>query len=777
MPNTKVNPESHMDNNPKQWTFNPDLAAPFDPLLECLLILAKFHNKPTSAPALTAGLPLVDHKLTPELCKRAANRIGLSTKIIKCKLSDIKESQLPLILFLQEGKAVILTKFDNDKAKVIQPEIGENTIDMPMSELEKLYVGFTILIEPAFDFSNIAHIEPHRITAKHWFINAFKKMLPMYSEVLLASCLINIFALASPLFVMNVYDRVVPNNAVETLWVLAIGVIIVFGFDFVMRNLRAFFIDFAGKKVDTELSSHIFAQLMDIQMAARPESTGFLTNTVHAFEFFREFITSASVSLLVDVPFAFLFILVMGILGGTIALVPLAIIPTILIVNFLAQIPLNELIEKSHVSTGESHSILIESIVGTETIKCFRAEGLMQRKWENINNLIAKFGVKMRALANLTTNSAMYAQQLALVFIIVIGVYKISVNEMTMGALIACVILSSRAFAPIAQIGVLLTRYGQSKASLKSLNEIMQMPLERPIGKRFLYRSELIGNIEFRDVIFTYPHQNVPALNHVSLKINHGEKVGILGRIGSGKSTLEKLLLKLYRPDSGSILIDSTEIQQIDPVDLRRYIGYVPQDVVLFQGTIRDNIVIGAPYVDDTAIIRAAKLSGVESFVNTHPLGFDQPVSERGQNLSGGQRQAIALARALLLDPPILIFDEPGNSIDENTIAQFVNELGKFASNKTLILVTHKMSLLSLVDRLIILDAGKIIVDDRKEKILHRLAEIHEQAIQAAKIREKQEQAAQALKIKEEQEQVEQTAQNKEELEQVVKNKAGKKEK
>jgi ATP-binding cassette subfamily C protein LapB len=705
----------------KQWQFSADTSAPYDPLLGCLLALAKLNNRPTSAQALTAGLPLVENKLTPELFKRAAARVGLSAKIIRCQLKEIKRKQLPAILFLQNSQACILSKINKDQtAQIVQPESGEGYSKVQLKELAKDYMEYAIFVKPLYHFDAENETEK-RPKQKHWFWATMRRAIPIYSEVLIASFLINLFTIASPLFVMNVYDRVVPNAAIETLWVLAIGVTVVFAFDFILRNLRTFFIDAAGKKIDVVLSGNTFEQLMGLQMASRPPSVGALTNTVHSFEFFREFITSATISLLVDVPFAFLFILVIAMLGGWIALVPLLMIPIMLAVSFFVQIPLNNLIQNSHQYTAEKQAVLIESLAGVETIKGMRAEGVMQKKWETLIKILAKLGVKLRALSNISTNFSIFAQHMTVVGVVIVGVYKISAGDLTIGGLIACVILAGRTLAPISQAAVLVTRYKQSQTSLHSLDNVMKMPVERPEDKTFLHRPDLKGSIIFKDVDFNYPNQPVPALKKVSFQIKPGERVGIIGRTGSGKSTLERLMLKFYQATEGTILVDDTEVQQLDPAELRHHIGYIPQDVVLFHGSIRDNIVIGAPYVDDTVVMRAAKLAGVDSFVSQHPEGFDRQVYERGQNLSTGQRQAIAIARALLLDPSILIFDEPFNAMDDVTIAHFFAGFSKYIGNKTLILVTHKAPLLKLVNRLIVIDGGRIVADGPKQEILDRL--------------------------------------------------------
>jgi ATP-binding cassette subfamily C protein LapB len=704
------------------WQFDVDTSRPYDPLLGCLTAIAKLKNKPSSVQSLTAGLPLVNYKLTPELLKRAANRIGLSAKTVRRKLKQIPRQDLPTILFLKHKQACVLTEIREDgQVVVIQPESGEGFIEMSWAELAKSYVGYAVFIQPIYRF-NRQKLEPqNKSKQKKWFWGAITQAMPLYSEVVIASLLINIFTIASPLFIMNVYDRVVPNSAIETLWVLAIGVIIVFSFDFILRNLRTYFIDSAGKKIDTQISTRIFEQIMDLEMSARPKSVGSLSNTVYSFEAFRELITSATMAILVDIPFILLFLGLIVVLGGFVSLVPLIAIPLVLLSSFLIQIPINQLVQKSYQSSSEKQAILVESLSGVETLKSMRAEGLMQNRWEQMTNILTQLGIKLRTLSNVGLNFSMYMQHITLVAVVIAGVYNISSGKMTMGALIACTILTGRALSPVSQIAMLITQYKRSKKSLDSLDDIMHMPVEHPAEKTFLHRTKLNGEIEFRKVSFNYPEQCIPALTNTSFKIKQGEKVGIIGRTGSGKTTIEKLLMKFYPATSGTILIDGVEIQQLDPAELRYHIGYIPQDVILFQGTIRDNIVLGAPYVDDAIVLRAAKLSGVDSFVNQHPLGFDRQIYERGQNLSGGQRQAIAIARALLLDPKILAFDEPCNAMDDTTIAHFFTRLKQQLQHKTLVLVTHRASLLQLVDRLIVIEKGQIVLDGPKDEVIRRL--------------------------------------------------------
>lgn len=694
-----------------------------DPLLQCLIILSKHYSRTSSVHGLTSGLPLdKDNHLTMDSFLRALQRVDLTAKEVKLPIQNIETDFLPMLLFLKGRPPCVLTEIRKDTVTVIfsdgtlQPE----TVDK--ATFAKEYVGKALAFAPGHHFDT--RTEEGEKEKRRWFWEVMKRAWAIYGEIFIASLLINIFALASPLFIMNVYDRVVPNPGTSsTLWVLASGVIIVMLFDFLMRNLRAYFIDSAGKNIDIQLSKNIFEHLLDIKMGSRPNSVGTLANTVQAFEAFREFITSATVSVLVDVPFAIIFLIVIGILGGWIAIIPILAVPLILFFGVFVQKPLDAMIRKSYRYSAEKHAILVETLSSVEAIKGMRVEGHMQKLWENVLESASQLSVRLRTLATLGINFSMFIQQVAVVLLVIAGVFTIQNGHMSVGALVACTILTSRALVPISQVAGILARYQQSKTAIQALDTIMLLPTERPKDKKFLYLSKFSGDIEFRDVTFNYPDQPVSALSHISFHIKPNEKVGIIGTTGSGKSTIIKLIMKFYEPTKGNILIDGYEEHQLDPAELRYFIGYVPQDITLFHGTIKENIIFGASNVDDNAILTAANISTVDSFVAHHPEGFNRPVGERGQFLSGGQRQAIVIARALILDPSVLIVDELGNSMDDATIALLIDRFKKYLSNKTLILVTHKAILLNLVDRLIVLDNGRIVIDGPKDEVLKKLAE------------------------------------------------------
>ena len=706
----------------KDWQIAPAAVDFVEPLLGCLTTLAGLLQRPISAEALRAGLPQTDRQVTPELAVRAAERAGLEARITRRpKLRQILPVTLPCILLLKGANACVLLRYLEDgRAEIVLPEGGMVKKAVDLAELEPQYTGYAIYARPEYKFDQRA-AEVRLTQPKAWFWGTLARFWPIYSHVLLASVLINSFALASPLFIMNVYDRVVPNNALDSLWVLALGVTTVFAFEFVMRNIRTYFVDVAGKNADVIIASRLLQQLMSMKLANKGPSTGAMANNLREFESLREFFTSGTVVALVDLPFIILFLGIIWLIAGPVAFIPLAAVPAVILVGALLQVPLRRVIEKTYREATQKHALLVETIDGLETIKATAAEGRVQRSWERFVGLTAESSGKARFLSGLATTFAQVSIQVVTVAVVVYGVYRIASGDITMGALVAATILTGRALAPLGSIAAMLTRLQQSRVALHSLDAIMKAPVERPTDKSFLHRPRLSGQVEMQKVSFGYPGQETKALDGASFKIRQGEKVGILGRIGSGKRTIARLLIGLYEPAEGAVLMDGTDIRQIDPADLRRNVGYVSQDNYLFFGTVRDNIAFGAPHVDDATVLRAAAVAGVTDFLRTHPLGFDLQVGERGMGLSGGQRQAIVIARALLLDPPIILLDEPTSNMDNSTEALFKRRLEQILPGKTLLLVTHRSSLLSLVDRLIIVDGGRVVADGPKEDVLNAL--------------------------------------------------------
>lgn len=703
-----------------------------DPLLDCLVIFTKLHNKPYSAEALIEGLPVKDGTNSIELFSttgskslfsRAAKRAGFTSSLVKKTINEISPLVLPCILILKGRKACILEQIDevSQKVKIISPEVenGENWIDKDV--IKDQYVGYSFYLKK--EFVNEDRTKTYLIDKKksHWFWGTLRRSSDIYRDVIIASIVINLFVLASPLFTMNVYDRVVPNNATETLWVLAIGIIVIYIIDMFLKLTRAYFLEIAGKKSDVIMSSLIFEKVLDLQMATRPRSIGSFANNLKEFDAIRSFFTSSTVAALVDLPFTLIFLAVIYFIAGNIVFIPITVSVIIVIYMLFVKGPLQKSIESTYEASAIKNGILIETLLGMETVKTMSGSGLAQWNWEESSGEIANRSVKSKILTNSINTVTAFLIQINTVCVVIVGVYMIKDMDLTMGGLIASVILSSRAIAPMGQVVGLAASYQQTKTAYGTVENIMQMPVERPEGKKFVRRESIKGDIEFKDVVFSYPNAQKGALNKVSFSIKAGEKVGIIGKNGSGKTTIEKMILGLYEPNEGSILVDGIDINQIDPVDLRKSIGYVPQDVILFNGTVKENIVYRYPAIDDASILRAAKLSGTDEFINSHPLGFDMPVYERGDGISGGQRQSIAIARAFLLDSPVVILDEPTNSLDNTTEAKIKKLLAENIKDKTTILVTHRSSLLTLVDRLIVMDGGRVVMDGKKDAVLAKL--------------------------------------------------------
>lgn len=700
---------------------SPALGAP-DSLLECLLVVIHAHGRTLSREAAVNGLPLLNNRLTPSLFQRAAKRAGLTSKIVKKSLDALNPALFPAILLLNGEEACVLIGWKNEgrMARLIFPDLGNAETLVPRIELANRYTGQAILARPEFRF-DARTPEVGQVQNRHWFWGTLNDNKRLYRDVLLAALMINLFALALPLFSMNVYDRVVPNHAIETLWMLAIGVIIILFADLALRTMRGYFLDLASSRVDVHLSAYIMERVLGLRLENRPLSAGSFASNLRSFETIRDFITSATVTAFIDVPFALIFILVIGWISWPLV-VPI-LIGMLLVLAYAVTVHtrMHELSETTYRASAMRNATLVESLVGLEAIKALGAESVMQRKWELSANFLSRVGAQLRLLSASTINVAGWGQQLVNIVVIVVGVYLISENALTLGGLIACSMLSSRAMAPIGQVAGLLTQYHNAATALKSLDEILQQPVERPVNSNFVTRQHFNGDIEFKDVEFSYPGQTQSALRNISLKIRAGEHVAILGRVGSGKTTLEKLILGLYQPTSGAVLVDGIDLRQLDPAELRRNIGYVPQDVTLFYGSLRDNLTISASTADDAAVLRAAQVGGMIDFVNSHPQGFDMTVGERGESLSGGQRQAVAIARAVINEPPILIMDEPTGSMDHSSEEEIKQQLKSFASGKTLLVVTHRTSLLDLVERIIVIDAGRIVADGPKAQVVEAL--------------------------------------------------------
>lgn len=729
-----------VESNPDSWPLEADRVAIRSPLVETLRLMAGHYGRRTSENSLTAGLPIPATGITPSLFERAATRADLNAKMVDRTLEALAIApNLPCILVLEHKQACILWDVQHPPKHPPKKEPGRDAVIHPetkflvqfpespdekrvltLSELKGVYTNYAFYVRPVARVDERAG--PAVVdTAQDWFWGSLKSNWKIYQEVIVATVMINVFALASTLYIMNVYDRVIPNSAYETLWVLSLGALLVYSFDFLMKNMRSYFLDIAGRKADVKISAKLFEQLLGMTLAARPASAGVLASNMREFETIRDFFTSATMTAVVDVPFALFFIIIIGIIAGPLALIPLVAIPIVALVGWWLQGPMQRITKQSMHESALKNALLFETITGLETVKTQAAEGHVQRRWEELVEKGSRTSVRSRKVASFALNFSMYIQQITTIGVVIAGVYMISNAWLTQGALVASVILVGRALGPISQIAGLLTRFNQSREALHQLQELMKRPVERPADKHFISVPRVHGKVEFNDVVFNYPGQTHPALQHLSFAVEAGDHVGIIGAVGSGKTTIERLLLNLYQPDVGAVLLDGTDVRQMEPGDLRRNVGAVQQSPNLFYGSVRENITMGHETAPDRAVMRAAELSGVMEFLRDSEKGLDTQVGERGESLSGGQRQAVAIARALLYDPPVLILDEPTASMDPASEMRLLKRLKVLTEGKTTILITHKGSMLQLVDKLILIDRGRIITYGPKDEVIRKL--------------------------------------------------------
>ena len=555
----------------------------------------------------------------------------------------------------------------------------------------------------------------------NWFLVYISSQKKYYLQAILASIFINIFALITSVYIMVIYDRIIPNNAISSLISIIIGVLFVICMDFSMKMLRGYFLDMAGKQIDSSSSSDIFQKIVGYDLSKAPKFSGELVSVVREFETFREFFNSITLTSLVDFPFIIVFLTVMYGIGGNIAFVPGLVVPIVIIFGILIQPMLRKISEDSQQNGQAKQTVLGEMINGLETVKTVSGGTVLKKRWMNAVDAQSKTSIKSRIFTQLALNFAGIGQQLSQVGIIGFGVLAVSSGDLSMGALIACTILSGRTLAPLGQIGGLMGRLNSAKAAYHSVTKFMLEASREEVAKDYFPRDKIEGSIEFSHVDFSYSDDSQIIFNDLNLKINSGEKVAIIGRIGSGKTTILKLILGLYQPNNGSMLIDGANIQQIRPDDIRRQFGVVMQNTYLFSGSIRDNIGFGLDKISTDEIDEASNIAGVSDFTKLMSNGLDYQLSEGGKDLSGGQRQAIALARAIVRKPAVILLDEPTSAMDLTSERAIIKNLKSYFTKQTLVVVTHRMSLLQLVDRVIAVDDGKVTVDGSRESILNKL--------------------------------------------------------
>jgi len=694
-----------------------------DGLLACLLNIARHYDLPLTAQTAIAGLPLRNGKLTPSSLERAAGRAGLSVHTSHISLESLSGLTFPCIILTQDRNACVIHKRIGQDFFIYNPQVGEDLHAVPIKDLKSEFAGYCIALKPITQINNSASKATLHSKKGHWFWGVVKSLVPQYTQVSLASLLANSLAVAAPLFMLNVYDRVLPNSAFSTLWILTVGMAIVLGFELIFRILRGKITDNAGRHADVQLASRVFDHVMRMRLDERPQSSGAFANRLREFEVVREFFSSASLIAIIDVFFIFVFLGVISLVGGPMIYIPLTAVCIVLCYGVLIQPFMMKTVRSVQDEAAQKHSLLIEALSGLDTIKASNAEGEVLRRWEGIVDQTSRSTERIRFMSLNIVNLTMLVQQCVSIALVVYGVYLFDAGEITMGAIIAVVMLASRAVAPLGAIATTLSRTQQSLVALRHLNEIMQTRFENEENNYEVARPITKGSIEFSNVTFSYPSTEMASLENASFHIHGGEKIGIIGKVGAGKSTLVQLIAGLYSPKNGTIKIDGINQAQLHTAELRNSMGIVLQDVVLFQGTARENIALGNAGASDEDIVKAAELSGADIFINEHPSGFGLQVGERGQRLSGGQRQFIALARALVKDPPILLLDEPTSAMDSTSELLFMTRLKAASEKKTVILSTHRQSLLSICDKLILMDKGRILAFGSKAKVLDFIQE------------------------------------------------------
>lgn len=655
---------------------------------------------------------------------------GFENTLTQKALHDIPALAVPVVIVLQQDQAAVITRIEGsaaDRVYEIQQTDGLKQ-RLTQQQLSELYLGYCWFIKPKLAHDLRSELPEYHLP-KAWFWKVIWRFRAYYAQVILATFIINFLALVSSLYVMNVYDRVIPNKSYETLWVLSIGVILAISFEFAAKMIRGHLTDIAGKKADLIISSAIFRRVMSLDLAERPASSGSYANNLREFESVREFMTSTSLLVLVDLPFLLLFITVIWMIGGQLAIVPLILIPIVMIVGILAQAPLARYINESMKESSQRQGLAVEAIEGIETLKANNATSWAQQKWDYYTAKNAASSTKTRDLSNFVVNFSVAMQQLNTVILVIVGTYLIHSpdpnHKITMGALIASVILSGRALAPLAQISSLAIRFQQAKIGLQGLQSIIERKIERHPDRQYISLDQVKGELKFQQVSFKYQQDIPAALKALNLNIAAGEKVGILGKIGSGKTTTLKLASGMFEPLEGNVTLDGVDLRQLDPNYLRNQVAMLGQAPRLFLGTLRENLDLARQdsFSTDQELLLALKRFGLESLIQNHPRGLDMPLGEDGLGLSGGQKQIIALARLTLRSPRVVLLDEPTNGLDQLTERQTLNALHQWSKDKTLVVVTHRTQVLSIVSRVVVIDQGQVVMDGPRDEVLKKLAQ------------------------------------------------------
>lgn len=699
-------------------------------LLQQLSLLTRLSGAPLSAQALSAQtLRQPNGRLDLAALSDVLKNQGLDNTLSQRALADIPPLAVPVLLLLHDEQAAVVTRITGAAgARVYSVQHADgHASEIAAAELASRYLGYCWFMKP-FPRADRRSELPEYTLAQGWLWKVLWRFKGLYAQVAITTVVVNVLALVSSLYVMNVYDRVIPNRAFETLWALSIGVALAILFEGVGRTVRAHLTDIAGKKADLIISAALFRRVMSLQLVQKPSSSGSYANNLREFESVREMMTSATLLAVVDLPFVLMFIAVIYLVAGPLALVPLLSIPLVVFAGLLAQGYLAKYTNESMKEASQRQGLAVEAIEGMETLKSLNATGWAQQRWEQLSAAVSSSGQKLKAVSTHLIGFATSVQQLNTVVIVVWGTYLIHAespsDRITMGALIAAVILTGRAIAPLSQIAMLMTRMNQAKVAMAGIDSIIERPVDRDPGRVYVMPQAFTGHLQTANIVFAYPGATTPTLGGITVQIKSGERIAVLGRVGSGKSTLLRALAGMYLPDPGNVTLDGIELRQIDPADLRANIALLGQAPRIFHGTLRENFelaTIDAP-VSDEAIMASLARFGLDGFVRNHPKGLDMPIGDDGAGLSGGQKQLLGLARLTLRNPRVVLLDEPTSGLDEGTEGRVLKALAEWAGPRTLVIVTHRPQVLEIVNRILVIEAGRVLVDGPKAAALETLA-------------------------------------------------------
>ena len=702
-----------------------------DSLLQSLLWICDSYGVEKSVASFMAGLPSTN-RLSIEQGMRSLEASGFATKLVKRDASIFPNELLPVVVMTKTGGALILKqRIQSDKGlrpqfECLDPSTSNQSFMVSEAELLTIQSGHCLLVKQLPKAGEAGGEDAEEPSGSSWLWKTVWRYRRYYYDSILASILINVLSTLGGLFAVHIYDRVIPLKAYSTLWSLVVGVVMAMLFEAAARHLRDYLLDLAARKSDITLSSSLFKQALGLRLEHTPPSSGAFAHQVRQFETVRDFAASASMAVITDLPFALLFIFMIFTIAGPLAIVPLAAIIIVIMTAVIVQYPMHKLMLETFRDQSAMMGVLIESIEGIETLRVTGASGIMIKRYEELNATTAHSGMRFRIISNIVMTFFNLVQQAQGIIVMVWGTYLIHQGELSTGALVGCMMFSGRAIGPVGQFVQLAMRFQTAKTAMAGLNSLMSMPVERDPARSYLQKTKFNGSIEIQKLSFAYPstgnHKPPIALRDVTLSIEPGERVAFVGKIGSGKSTLLRMIAGLFQPIEGQVKIDGIDIRQIDPVDFRNQIGYVTQDLRLFRGTLRENIFLGRSAATVDAFMEVVALTGLDKIADAHPMGYDMPIGSMGLGLSGGQRQLVALARALVTRPKILLMDEPTSAMDMQTEAMFTKRLEDIVKGRTVIIVTHRPSLLSVVDRIVVMDNQRMVADGEKEKILAMLA-------------------------------------------------------